>query len=176
MSKLLKTMLGAVALTYCVSAHAKPFTNEDAIAEANSFKLVCGNHDKARCEHDQKIFIKEYQSAYAGVFEAQREVAYAIWKYRDPENAASQIGACAWQTIAMSSSSNSKVPSDDDRTKKMCQFATADKKSSLAIQKRVEQIKKIIAIHTVYPADFEVFDFIQIDYDKDVSDGADSAD
>ncbi|QHI96049.1 hypothetical protein GT348_07200 [Aristophania vespae] len=166
MSKLLKTMLGAVALTYCVSAHAKPFTNHDAIIEAKNFNFKCSSRkDKSSCEDDLKTFIKEYQNAYVGDYQAQRNVADAIWKYRDPEDPASHIEACAWSTIFVFTPSRYKQSNDRVDVEIKCDFSEDDNaaliyKNGPTVRERVAQIKKIINARTVHPVDIKEMDFV----------------
>ncbi|UMM63810.1 hypothetical protein [Aristophania vespae] len=165
MSTLMKTMLGAIALTYCVSAHAQPFTNEDAIAEAKSYKFVLGYHKKSEFEKDQKMFIKEYQNAYAGDFTAQRNVATFIWKYHDPRNTVSQIEACAWQSLVLQIKSIYKNIFDDNEYGKMCEYFSPSEDaaqvyaSKPVIKKRIAELKNIINAHTVHLVDVEELDF-----------------
>ncbi|UMM63809.1 hypothetical protein [Aristophania vespae] len=165
MSTLMKTILGTVALTYCVSAHAKPFTNEDAISWAKNYNFVCGKHSKAECENDRGLFLKEYQNAYAGDFTAQGNVAFNIWRYRDRNDVSSQIEACAWQTIVVMSNSKYKDGTEHDNLEMMCK-AVDGPQASLAydavptVRERVAEIKKIIDAHTVHPVDIEGLDFV----------------
>ncbi|UMM63813.1 hypothetical protein [Aristophania vespae] len=162
MSKLLKTMLGAVALTYCVSAHAKPFTNEDAIAEAKSYKLIWADHIGSDPVKDKKRFVKEYQNAYAGDYVAWRNVSNIIWKYHDKQDVASQIAACAWQSLVVQTKSIYKNPLDDFSREMMCGKAAQTGQvyaPKPAVQKKIAEIKKIIDAHTVHLVNIEEIDF-----------------
>ncbi|QHI96047.1 hypothetical protein GT348_07190 [Aristophania vespae] len=165
MSKLMKTMLGAIALTYCVSAHAKPFTNQDAVAEAKKYKFVCGEDDKLKCRADRKQFIKEYQNAYAGDFFAQKNVAKTIWKHRDGQDLNSQIGACAWETIVVRTDTIYKNGIEIYDQKDMCSHLSGDDKPPQSyapadvVEKKIEEIKKNIQARTVHLVNVEEMDF-----------------
>ncbi|UMM63814.1 hypothetical protein [Aristophania vespae] len=166
MSTLLKTMLGAVALTYCVSAHAKPFTNEDAASWAKNYNFFCGKHDKAECESDKKTFIKEIQNAYAGDFQAQTNVAYDIHDYRKRDDVPSQIESCAWQTIVVLSNSKYKDDSmERGSLEERCKRVPGTQAETLydalpTVRERVAEIKGIIDAHTVHPIDIEEYHFV----------------
>ncbi|UMM63811.1 hypothetical protein [Aristophania vespae] len=171
MSKLLKTILGTIALTYCVSAYAKPFTNEDAIAVAESYKPDPDYFDeiyynKPKSEKDLQMFIEEYQNAYAGDYVSWRNIATFIWKFHNPRNTASQIEACAWQSLVVQTKSIYKNAFDDREYIEMCERDIVFGKDSVriyaskpVIKKRIAEIKKIINAHTVHLVDVEELDF-----------------
>ncbi|UMM63812.1 hypothetical protein [Aristophania vespae] len=174
MSKLLKTMLGAVALTYCVSAHAKPFTNEDAASWAKNYNFFCGKHDKADCKFEHKIFIKEIQNAFAGDFTAQKNVAYNIDRYRKRDDVPSQIESCAWQTIVVLSNSKYKDDSmERGSLEEVCKRVPGTQAETLydalpTVRERVAEIKGIIDAHTVHPIDIEEKGFVvKRDHDQE---------
>ncbi|QHI96043.1 hypothetical protein GT348_07170 [Aristophania vespae] len=164
MLKLVKTIFGSAALIYCVSAHAKPFTNEDAIKEAKTYEFYCGDtHTKSECAEAQENFIQDYQNAYAGDYASVTRVADTLWEYRDRSDIVpAMIEACSWQYVVMSYDLKKLPKKDGENMIKICAPAMGKgTKSGLKfsptrnrlIHARALDIVNIIGAHTVDAVD-----------------------
>ncbi|QHI96044.1 hypothetical protein GT348_07175 [Aristophania vespae] len=162
MLKLVKTIFGCVALIYCVSASAKPFTNEDAINEAKTYVFYCGDtHTKSECAEARKNFIQDYQNAYAGDRPSMIKVTDALWEYRSRSDITSLLDASAWDYVYGVILSGTFSQKESLKAYKMATPITgkikdADSRFSPGfrlIALRALDIMEVIKAHTVHAVD-----------------------
>ncbi|QHI96045.1 hypothetical protein GT348_07180 [Aristophania vespae] len=157
MFKLTKIVFGSAALIYCVSAYAKPFTNEDAINEAKNYEFYCGDtHTKSECTLARKAFIKDYQNAYADDRTAQEKVVHALREYRSRDDASTLLDVCAWQLFLIPVKPEQRLPGQQHGWESMCSlFSAGDPNLRLGygqrfLVTRIYEIGRIIGAHTVH--------------------------
>ncbi|QHI96046.1 hypothetical protein GT348_07185 [Aristophania vespae] len=173
MSKLIKTMLCAITLTYCVSARAEISGNEEAIKLLNRLHFSCDNHKKSDCEVAHNLLVKEYQNAFAGDYLAQRDVAAIIWEYYDKKDDVALEEACAWQTLVTQTKSKYKRSTDRLYLNLMCKpffgvYNASDvPKIEPTVKKLVKAMKEIIGYHITHLVDIDEINFnVERDHDQ----------
>ncbi|MXV35815.1 MULTISPECIES: hypothetical protein [unclassified Saccharibacter] len=170
--------------TIAVSTNAyagEPFTNEEAIDEAEVNVLPCDDDlSKPRdCTPERKRFIEEYQNAYAGDHLAQQNVGYDLWQGAGENNELPYIfdpaSACAWRIIA-SRSHVADWHDDAEHINMICRSPSHRRydtvypmpDEALQVNAALRKIRSRIRAHTVHRVNVEEIEFdVKRDGDED---------